>query len=334
MNQVKRISNALSLPLIGSIILATVAIGIANWATSPVNSQAKEKILITISRGEPIDTIGKDLTRQKLIRSPAAFKLLVIVKGLSKRIQAGDYELSKTMSLLVIVNTLTHGTSDIRITLIEGWRREEMADALQAQFEARSLRFDRQEFLRVTEGKEGYLFPDTYFIPTSLDPSDIAEIFIETFTNKVSQDIRNSVTQQGLTLEQAVILASLVEREARFSQDLPLVAGILIKRWKNQWPIQVDATVQYALGYQTKEKSWWKRSLTKADIEMDSPFNTYKHIGLPPSPICNPSLAAIEAITQPSASEFWFYISDNQGQLHYAKTIEEHNQNITKYLNK
>ena len=335
MNKGQRTRNALSASLIGGLLLAIVGISAGfRLLTSPVDPKAEEKIMITVTRGDSIDAIGKKLTNEDLIRSKGAFKILVVGKGLQKSIQAGDYELSKAMSLDEISKTLTHGTSDIRVTLIEGWRREEMAMELSDQFTKRGLSFNREEFLAATEGKEGYLFPDTYFIPTGMEAREIADLLSETFTRKIGQDTRTAIGNQGLSMEQAIILASLVEREARFATDRPLVAGILIKRWKNQWPLQVDATIQYALGYQQKEDSWWKKSLTKADIEINSPLNTYKRTGLPPSPICNPSLASLNAVANPQESAFWFYLSDNEGQLHYAQTIEEHNRNIATYLNK
>ncbi len=335
MNKGKQIGNVLTILFIGVIFVGIVMVGTAVWwFASPVNSKSKDEIQVTIARGDSLDTVAKKLKENGLIHAKGAFKFLVVGSRLSRSIQAGEYVLSKTMSLNKIVQSLTHGTSDIKVIFIEGWRREEMADALQEQFGKRSLEFAKKEFLDATEGKEGYLFPDTYLIPTSMSPSEIAHLLSSTFEKKVGQDFRLALKAQDLTLEQAVILASLVEREARIAQDRPLVAGILIKRWKNDWPLQVDASVQYALGYQEQEKSWWKKSLSKKDLEVISPYNSYTRPGLPPTPICNPSLISIEAVINQQPSEYWFYLSDLDGNLHYAKDIKEHNLNVAKYLGK
>lgn len=281
-----------------------------------------------------MDSIAKRLKVKALIRSQAIFKITVLTHGLAKKIQAGEFNLSPAWNTGTIARSLTHGTSDLRITLIEGWRREEIADELEKQFETAGESFGRNAFLQETKGKEGYLFPDTYFIPKHSQASKISEMLMETFDEKVDEKVQTAISRQGLTLDEAIIIASMIEREVRSDKDRPLVAGILIKRWRNDWPLQVDATIQYALGYQVKEESWWKRNLTKEDLEIESAYNTYSRTGLPPTPICNPSLSSIKAVANQQKSEYWFYLSDNEHNLHYAKTIEEHNLNIAKYLGK
>ena len=126
----------------------------------------------------------------------------------------------------------------------------------------------------------------------------------------------------------------MVEREAKLDKDRPYVAGIITKRFRNNWMLQIDATVQYALGYQSAEDDWWKQNLTIADLAIDSPYNTYKRYGLPPTPICNPSLSSLKAVANQVITKYWYYISDRNGNMHYAETIVEHNQNISKYLGK
>ena len=134
-------------------------------------------------------------------------------------------------------------------------------------------------------------------------------------------------------MKQVLILASLVEREARQSSTREKVAGIILKRYLADWPLQIDATVQYVLGYQPNEKSWWKKELSEEDLKIDSPFNTYINKGLPPDPICNPSLSSIKAVINADENTpYWYYLTDNQGVMHYAITLEEHQNNINKYL--
>jgi UPF0755 protein len=129
-----------------------------------------------------------------------------------------------------------------------------------------------------------------------------------------------------------MVLASIVEREGRTDEDRPVIAGILLKRLNSDWPLQADATLQYALGYQAFEKSWWKKALTVEDKKIRSPYNTYLNAGLPPAPISNPGLSSIRAVVYPTVSPYWYYLHDPQGRVHYATTLEEHEQNIASYL--
>lgn len=317
-----------------SLVIIGVSLIWLRWASLPANPKGTTTVFFSIDIGESIDSIGQRLKTKNLIRSKAAFKITVVTQGLVLEIQAGDFKLSPASELSQITKTLTHGTSDLRITLIEGWRREEMADEFKKRFEAAGTLFNKDAFLQATEGKEGYLFPDTYLIPKASKGQEIAEMLTKTFQRKVEADLHSASERQALRLDQAVIIASMIEREVRFDKDRPLVAGILVKRWHNDWPLQVDATIQYILGFQKHEASWWKKSLTQEDLKIDSPYNTYQRVGLPPAPICNPSLASIKAVADLQQSPYWFYLSDTSGSLHYAKTIEEHNLNIAKYLNK
>ena len=129
-----------------------------------------------------------------------------------------------------------------------------------------------------------------------------------------------------------IILASIVEREAKHDQDRSVVAGILKKRYQKGWPLEADATIQYALGYDEIEKTWWRKKLSTEDLQIDSSYNTRINPGLPPTPICNPGLAAINAVITPKETSYWYYISDQKNNMHYATTLDAHNQNIEKYL--
>jgi len=136
----------------------------------------------------------------------------------------------------------------------------------------------------------------------------------------------------GLSIQSVVILASLVEREGKTSVDRPVIAGILLNRLNQDWPLQVDATLQYILGYQAKDKTWWKKELTDTDKTIDSPYNTYKYAGLPPAPIANPGIEAIRAVIYPEKTDYMFYIHDKTAVAHYATTVEEHEKNVADYL--
>lgn len=295
--------------------------------TQPINLTDVTPQIFIIRKGQTINSIAEALTKQQLIKNPIGFKYVVYRYQLTKQIQAGSFKLSPAMNVNTIARTLTHGSEDVWVTLVEGWRREEIAAAL-----AKVLpNFNQAEFLNLTENKEGYLYPDTYLIPLTATESDLVSLLENTFNQKVSRNLRDEIAASNKSLASILTMASLIEREAKTSPSRKMVSGILWKRLENGWPLQVDATLQYAIGYDPVHQTWWREPLA-ADKEIVSPYNTYQNQGLPPGPICSPSLSSIEAAINPTASDYWFYLTGNDNQMHYAKTTAEHAQNIAKYL--
>lgn len=294
-------------------------------AIRPPSPSSKETKIFVIRQGQDIREIARNLKKEGLIRDQLAFFILIKRLGIERNIQAGDFRLSAGWDAETVAKTLTHGTLDIWITIIEGWRVEEIALKL-----AQELALPEREFLKYAQ--EGFMFPDTYLLAKDASASTLVKILRENFDRRVDEEIRKKAKEKGLSLNQLITIASIVEREARLEEDRPIVAGILLKRLNNGWPLQADATVQYALGYDPGQKTWWKKQLTSQDLSIDSLYNTYKHSGLPPAPICNPGLAAIRAVIESTETDYWYYLSDKEGRTHYAKTIEEHEENITKYL--
>jgi len=208
---------------------------------------------------------------------------------------------------------------------VEGLRDTEMAAILAKEFAISEENF-------ISAAKEGYMFPDTYLVPVDTSAEKIVTILRKNFDKKVDTKVRDQAKKEGLTLNELITLASIVERESKTGSERPIIAGILLKRFKEGIPLGADATVQYALGYQSSEKTWWKKILTDEDLQTDSPYNTRKFAGLPPTPICNPGLAAIKAAADPKFTNYNFYLHDPQGKVHFAETLEEHNANIAKHL--
>ncbi len=299
------------------------------WATSPLCSVDCQNNIFIIEKGESLGKIAQNLEEEELVRSSLVFQLMAAKLGVSRQIQAGDFRLNSGMSPEEIAQELTLGTLDRWITLIEGWRREETAGKVATSLGGEESLFNQNEFLNLTKNLEGKLFPDTYLIPKDADAQRVVEMLITNFNKKT----------QGLTVDQKdLILASIVEREAKHAEDRPIVAGVLLNRLNVGMPLQADATVQYAVATAHCSlptvhcQEWWPKSLSREDLQIDSPYNTYKYTGLPPAPICSPGLASIKAALEPQETEYWFYLSDNQGRIHYAKTHEEHQDNIEKYL--
>jgi UPF0755 protein len=309
-------------------IILLLAGGAGFWfsrATKAPQSQTDQTQIFVIQKGETTDSIVSRLREAGLIKSPYVFKLLLYKEGLIGSLQAGDFRLSPGMTVFEVAQELTHGTLDRWVTIIEGWRNEEIGSYLVNQ--GFDIDIDYWSSVIDRSNLEGFLFPDTYLIPKDASAAAVIKIFKENFDEKI-KDLLPEVQKNGLSLEEVITFASLVEREAKHEEDRSIVAGILIKRWQNGWPLQVDATVQYILG---EEGNWWPK-ITKEDLKVKSLYNTYQNREIPPAPICNPGLSAIKAVVSPKKTDYWYYLSDKDFKMHYASSLEDHQQNIRKYL--
>ena len=294
----------------------------------PVNPSDNHQIEFTVQPNETASQVVVSLSSSRLIRSDLAAKLYLKYTGLDQKIRPGLYTLSPNNGLGEIFQALTSGPADIRVTIPEGWRREQIAARVKANISS----FDITDFLKRTASLEGQLFPDTYLLPANATASDVVQIFLSNFTAKTSLDLQSTYqitlgkSTISLTGSQVLALASLVEREAKHDSDRPTIAGILIKRLDQGWPLQVDATVQYA---QNHDPDWWA---PVTDTKFPSIYNTYLHPGLPPHPIANPGLASITAVLHPQDTVYWYYLASPDGVTHYAPDLAGHNLNIDKYL--
>ncbi len=316
------------------LTLGIITVMIVSLFGQPVgNDTTKVEFLIT--PGQSVNQIANALSQAKLIRSRTVFKLTVFRLNIAKKIQAGYFFISPSQSATEIAQSLTKAsTKQAWVTIPEGLRREEIANlVIDKLVESNTKhRFDPDEFIRQTAKLEGRLFPDTYALGENITTGEV----IEKMTNQFNKVISDLAIDPSKTAD-ILILASLVEREAGQDSERPTVAGIMIKRIANRWPLQVDAAVQYALATsrcRIRICDWWPKSLTPADLKIVSPYNTYTNLGLPPSPIGNPGRASLEAAAAPKESKYWFYLHDTEGKIHYAETIEEHNENICTYLKK
>lgn len=294
----------------------------------PADSQIKIASSFVVPKGQAVSVIANRLQDAGIIKNPLAFRLLVKLQKLENKIQAGSFELSPSLTLDQVALELTEGTNDVWVTIPEGWRAEEIAEMLEKQGLSD---FDKTEFINLAAADEGYLFPDTYLIPKLSTSQSLYNLLTNTFDKKVTQGLSQELAASSHSLAENMIMASIVEREARGYEQMRHVAGILWHRLDINMALQADATIQYAKGYSQIEKSWWVTP-SASDRTFQSPFNTYLSPGLPPHPIANPGLEAIKATLDPVRTDDLFYIHDRQGGLHYAKTLEEHNQNVQQYL--
>lgn len=289
-----------------------------NEYAKPVSGQEISKNFL-VQKGAGASQIGIDLKKAGLIRSQIAFKVYIQLTSQSGKLQSGEFRLSPSMNLFEIVKALQSGPIEFWVTIPEGLRREEVAAKFAQSLEKNDAFVS--EFISLSKNKEGYLFPDTYLFPKEATAKMIVDSMLLNFENKT----------QGLNLTyDQVILASMIERETKTDAERPVVAGIIMNRIDNNWPLQIDATNQYGVG---TPKNWWP-ILTLDDIEKPSAYNTYKNLGFPPTPIANAGISSLKAAANPQDSEYFFYIHAPNGQIHYAKTLSEHNANIKRYLGK
>lgn len=269
------------------------------------------------------------LSARGVIRSKHAFVVSARVLGLAKSLKAGDYELDAHQGLLQILDKISRGDAVANwVTIPEGYTVTQIADLLAKQRMANARSFldltttEGQEYLDVPiprPGLEGYLLPDSYKFKTGVNEKDIVQGICQNFERQVVTGLKSDLQSSGRTLDEMVIIASLIEREARIPGDRDRISAVIRNRLQRKMRLQIDATVIYALGSHRKR-------LSLKDTRIDHPYNTYKHEGLPPGPICNPGLACLKAALHPADVPFLYYVARDDGSHYFSTTYKEHQQ--------
>ncbi len=314
--------------LIGTVLCVCFIVWLY-WTLQPVSSTPVAGQRIIIKKGSGVAQVASLLEEKGLIKNKYVFRIYARLQQLDTKIQAGSYTLSAQQSLPELALKLTQGTEDTWITLLEGWRREEIAEYLNSQENLTS--FDAEEFLTLSAASEGMLFPDTYLIPNESTAKTVYDLLTRTFEKKFVDAYALQIANSGKKVPELVTFASLIQREAKSFSDMRHVAGILKNRMRLGMPLQVDATLQYVRGYDEVKKTWWSPPLVEFK-KTQSPYNTYLTLGLPPHAIANPGLEALRAALDPLPTDDVFYIHAPSGVMYYAETLEEHNQNVARYL--
>ncbi|MBS1249715.1 MAG: Endolytic murein transglycosylase [Chloroflexi bacterium] len=292
--------------------------------TTPANAQGG-RVVFTILPGESPTKIIQGLKKADLITHAQVFRTYLIYKGLDTSIQAGEYTLSQSMSPVEIAQALQDATpTETTFTLLAGWRAEEIAQALPAA----GLEAAPEAFMESVhdQAAEGFLFPQSYQLPRKASPAELVAAFRQEFDNQVTPSLREGFEAEGFSLQEAVTLASIVEREAVLDEEMPRLASVFINRLRADMTLSADPTVQYALGYDETQHTWWTNPLSLQDLEITSPYNTYNNQGLPPGPICNPSLEALQAVASPAQTTYYYFRAacDGSGRHLFSETYEEH----------
>ncbi len=279
--------------------------------------------LIKIQEGESLNEIAFDLKEQSVIKSEFLFKVFLTIMAGQSGALSGDYFFEEKQSVIKIAKRISqgmYGLTPLKIRFMEGSTVKDMSLLLSEKFSD----FNTEEFLNIAQGKEGFLFPDTYLFLPNVSPAQVVREMENVFQKRIS-GLADKIEKSGKTLEEIIIMASILEKEAITLEDKKIVSGILWKRMDIGMPLQVDAPFIYERNKNTFE-------LTTKDLRKDSPYNTYTNKGLTPTPIANPGLDSIIAAIEPTESLYLFYLSDIRGNIYYAENYNKHLYYKRKYI--
>ena len=314
-------------------VLLTVS-GILTYALfgdrgGTVASGERLNVYITVQPGMTATDIGKMLEERGVIGSRQKFWLIAKLGGSEGQFKAGTYQMYVNMPIREALDVLVGGeASMMRFTIPEGFSVREIAARLDGEgvvsgkaFLEKAKTFGPYRYMQAHRNAmyraEGFLFPDTYEVEPGTAPEAILQMMARNFDDRLTDDMREKAKKMDLSVYELVTLASLVEKEARFEEDRPMIAQVFLKRLELNMPLQSDTTIQYLLDAP-------KEDVTYKDTEIESPYNTYQHYGLPPGPIANPGIASIEAVLNPSDTDYLYFVADRAGHNHYSKSYSEH----------
>jgi UPF0755 protein len=328
------------------VLAVLLAVQISYWRgiNNPVDKNGQDKIFV-VKKGESVKQISDNLKRDGLIKSKLYFEIYVWRENKEKNLQAGEYVLSPNLTIKEIVRILSAGealSDELTIKIIEGWSVADIDKYLAEMGLARDnefiqsvkgdFRFQISDFRFLSDkpedvGLEGFLFPDTYRIFKDATVDDIIKKMLDNFDRKLTKQMRDDIRKQGKTIYEIITMASIIEKEVRTPEDMKIVSGIFWDRVKNGQALESCATLAYITGVN-------KQQYSIEDTKIDSPYNTYKYPGLPPTPICNPGLNAIQAAIYPKYTDYNYFLSrPDTGETIFSKTYDEHLKNKAKYLN-
>ncbi len=307
---------------------------------SPIYSEPIQ-IEFDVLEGETASDIVNRLRDLGLVRNSTLLSMYLRYRGYDRSIEVGSYALDGGMTIVELAEALQNARPPMdQLTIPEGWRLEQIAaeverlypnivrDAFLTAASNPPLGYTISDSIPPNSTLEGFLFPDTYLVTPEMTAEELVNLMIENFEQRVADDIRQGFNAQGITLYEGVVLASIVEREAVIPAERELIASTFLNRIRVPMKLEADPTIQYALGLQT-DGEWWKSPLTRDDLAIDSPYNTYLFPGLPPSPIANPGLDSLRAVAFPAATDFYYFQADcsGSGAHNFAVTFEEHLMN-------
>lgn len=284
-----------------------------------------EAVIFEVRNGQSAGSVAAELKEQGIIKSTTWFKIVLRLTSSATDLKAGKFVLRKNTSSEEVINGIKSGKNIFlaKLTVLEGWRSEEIAEMLAANNITNA-----NDFLDIVrqENLEGYLFPSTYLFSENTPARKVVDEMLSQFNKNIRPLFKQYSTT--LTEQQILTVASIVEREAVIHEERPRIAAVYLNRIKIGKRLEADPTVQYALGFNLDENRYWKKRLTYKDLRTASPYNTYRNGGIPPGPICNPSYQSVKAVLNPEVNDYLYFVADNTGGHAFSHTFNEHLANI------
>ena len=318
----------------GILILAAIVLGVAINANNNKNLATGENIIITVEPGMTNADIATLLQNKKMINSPVFFRLQSKFARMERSLQAGEYEIVSGMSNWEIIDLFSKGQVRHKtLTIPEGYTIEQIAKKIEEsglgsaeEFKKAAKDYAPYSYMETSNNSvifkaEGFAYPSTYYLSPGSAEKEILAIMVKEFDTQLTEDIRQKAKDKNMSIRDLVNLASLVEKEAVFPEERPVIAGVFLKRLQIQMPLQSDTTIQYILGVQKKE-------ISIADTKIDSPYNTYLYAELPPGPIASPSISTINAVLDPKQTNYLYFVADLEGHHHFTETYQDHLKEI------
>jgi len=307
----------------------------SNALTSTVSAKTGEREfkVVEIPSGSSVSDIARTLAREHIVSSESAFKIAASIRRSTRDLKAGEYRFDTPMSLFDVLRHLEKGRVMVhKFTIPEGFTTKQISQRLHEM----GL-IDGSQFMALAEDAElckdmgvdgpnleGFLFPDTYRMAKGLPTKTVLRILVDRFFDVYSEEIRKDNVVRDPDLKDIVIIASIIEKEAIYDDEKPLIGGVIYNRLKRRMPLQCDVTIRYPLDN-------YGVNLTYADLKIDSPYNSYLYRGLPPTPICSPGLSAIQAALNPLDTDYLYFVSMNNGHHKFSTSLAEHNEAVYKY---
>lgn len=304
------------------VCLATAGV----WAVRAYFFSKGPLVVVKIEPGQSGSSVAAMLKEKGIIRSEIFFKALLRLTSSARDLKAGRFDLRENTSAFEVINCIKSGkcTHYEKVTFLEGWRSEEIAEVL-----AEKGITDARAFLDIVRKNdlEGYLFPSTYLFAENTPAQKVVDEMLAQYKKNIAPLFKKYKT--NLTEKQVLTVASIVEREAIVHDERPKIAAVYLNRYRIGKRLEADPTVQYALGFNLKENRYWKKGLTYKDLKMSSPYNTYRNAGLPPGPICNPSRESVLGVLNPEPNfDALYFVADSGGRHVFSKTFDEHRRHI------
>jgi len=335
---VNRAGRALLGLAVATILSVGVIVGAASlWFRDAVyidDALPAQQTDVVVPSGSTFGQVATLLRERGVLAHPFAFRLLARLRRVDSDVKAGEYRFPAHQTSDAVLQRLVRGEQfAVWVTIPEGYTAREIAQTLASRSLGDAGLYERT-FLRAggvsvdgarTRNLEGYLFPSTYLIPIDVSPQAVANILVDQFRHELPADAERRARALGRSVPDVVTVASLIEREGKVDQDRPLIASVIYNRLRLGMPLEVDAAIEYTFPEHHDV-------ITKRDLAIDSPYNTYRHTGLPPTPIANPGKASLDAAFRPAKSDYLYYVAKPDGHSVFAKTLAEHNANVERYL--